>query len=105
MNFIWGLITGIVVSTICCLIWLKTKKPQESTPKRDITKEAQEKHAEMMKKLEEFLVGKSEVANDEVQNYLGISDASAERYLDELESQGKLTQIGKTGSKTHYQIK
>ena len=76
-----------------------------SVPKRDITKEAKEKHAEMMKKLEEFLIGKSEVANDEVQNFLGISDASAERYLDELESQGKLTQIGKTGSKTHYQIK
>lgn len=66
--------------------------------------EAKVKHVEVMAKLEEFIKDKSEFTNDEVQNYLACSDASAEHYLDELESQGKLRQIGKTGNQVKYQI-
>ena len=29
LNFIWGLLTGIIVSTIVCLIWQKMKKTEE----------------------------------------------------------------------------
>lgn len=111
MNFIWGLIAGIVVATVVCVVWMKmVKKPTpldsdaSNGARRDLMAEAKEKHAEIMVKLGEYLKDKTEVTNDEVQNFLGVSDASAERYLDELESQGKLTQIGKTGVSTHYKV-
>ena len=107
MNFIYGLLTGIVVSIISCVMWFKViKKPggtSEAT-KRDIMAEAKEKHAEMMAKVEDYIKDKTEITNDEIQNFLGVSDASAERYLQELESQGKLKQVGKTGIKTYYQV-
>jgi Fic family protein len=35
---------------------------------------------------------------------LGVSDATTERYLDELEKEGALKQFGKTGRSTHYKV-
>jgi Fic family protein len=48
---------------------------------------------------------KNTIANNEVEKLLGVSDASATRYLDELEKQGKVEQIGKTGKHVKYQLK
>lgn len=45
---------------------------------------------------------KGDISNHEVQAILGVSDATATRYLEELEQRGKLSQIGKTGSHVHY---
>ncbi len=43
-----------------------------------------------------------EITNNKVEQLLGISNASAERYLDELEKQGKLQQIGNEGKYVIY---
>jgi len=45
---------------------------------------------------------KGDISNHEVQALLGVSDATATRYLEELEQRGKLSQVGKTGSHVHY---
>lgn len=42
------------------------------------------------------------MTNNDVEKLLGVSDATATRYLDELESEGKVRQIGKTGSGVYY---
>lgn len=108
MDFVIGMLIGIIGATIVCVYWPKIKNTnltmQPKEPSRNLMDEAKEKHAEQISKVEEFIKGKSEVTNDEVQNYLNCSDASAERYLNELESQGKLKQIGKTGRATKYQV-
>lgn len=44
------------------------------------------------------------ITNHEVQALLGVSDATAERYLQELESEGKLAQVGKTGNAVSYRV-
>lgn len=44
----------------------------------------------------------NKVVNEDIQKLLGISSASAERYLDELESRGQLTQHGTTGTTVYY---
>ena len=59
---------------------------------------------ENLEKIRSFLVGKQEVRNNEIENLLGVSDATSERYLDELEAEGKLKQVGKTGKYTHYKV-
>lgn len=43
-----------------------------------------------------------EITNNSVEHLLGVSDASAERYLDELEKAGKLRQVGRTGKYVIY---
>lgn len=43
------------------------------------------------------------LTNNDVEAMLGISDASATRYFDELEKEGKVKQVGKTGRHVHYE--
>ena len=65
----------------------------------------QKEMEEKRKHLEEVMAyfnSHDAVTNDEVEKMLNISDATAERYLDELEKQGKITQVGKTGRQVTY---
>jgi hypothetical protein len=45
---------------------------------------------------------KSKITNDEVREFLHVSDATAERYLNTLEKENKIKQIGKTGKGVSY---
>jgi predicted HTH transcriptional regulator len=44
------------------------------------------------------------ITNDQIEVDLGVSDATAERYLNELEHQGKLVQEGRTGRSVRYRL-
>ena len=44
----------------------------------------------------------SKITNDEVEKFLHASDATATRYLSELEKEGKIKQSGKTGKGVSY---
>ena len=46
--------------------------------------------------------GDIEITNDDVQEALGVSDATASRYLTELEEQGRIEQIGEEGRHVSY---
>jgi len=41
--------------------------------------------------------------NADVENLLSVSDATATRYLDELEKDGKIKQVGRTGKHVYYE--
>jgi len=43
------------------------------------------------------------ITNDEIEKLLGVSNATAERYLNELEKEGKLKQVGSTGKSVYYE--
>lgn len=43
------------------------------------------------------------ITNDKVEKLLHVSDATATRYLAELEKEGKIIQVGKTGHAVKYQ--
>ena len=45
---------------------------------------------------------KSKITNDEVEKFLHVSDATATRYLSQLEKEGKIKQNGKTGKGVSY---
>ncbi len=45
---------------------------------------------------------KSKITNDEVKDFLHISDATATRYLSQLEKENKIKQVGKTGHAVSY---
>ena len=44
----------------------------------------------------------SKITNDEVEKFLRVSDATATRYLSQLEKEGKIKQNGKTGHMVSY---
>jgi len=45
---------------------------------------------------------KSKITNNEVKDFLHVSDATAERYLNTLEKENKIKQSGKTGKSVFY---
>ncbi len=53
----------------------------------------------------DFLQEQPEITNNEYQKLTGVSDAQATRDLDELEKQGIVEQIGKTGAFVVYRRK
>ena len=58
-----------------------------------------------MLKVLNFLKEKGEITNDDVEKALGVSDATATRYLDYLQKQGLIVQIGKEGRFVKYRLK
>ena len=66
------------------------------------------RHAEFQTALEKVMKlfeGDREVSNNDVERALGVSDATATNYLSALEKQGKITQLGDTGSGVKYRLK
>ena len=56
-------------------------------------------------KLREYLHGKETVTNDEIERFLGVSDSTATRYMDELEKESFVEQVGSEGRHVYYKIK
>ena len=48
---------------------------------------------------------RGELTNDDIEKMFGVSDATATRYLDKLEKEGKIIQIGREGRFVKYKIK
>lgn len=46
-----------------------------------------------------------ELSNSDIRNALGISERSVVRYMDELERDGKVEQVGLTGRNVTYRLK
>lgn len=69
-----------------------------------VEKQAREKEENKRKIMEFFGAAQNKrVANDDIENLLGVSDATATRYLDELEKEGSICQVGKTGRHVYYE--
>lgn len=62
----------------------------------------QDRKHKKLEKILEHLNSKNHITNDEVEKLLHVSDATATRYLSQLEREGKIKQIGKTGKAVTY---
>ena len=69
-----------------------------------IAKQVEQK-AENMQKILAFVQEHGKIQNNDVEKLSGVSNATAERYLDELEKEGKLTQHGEIGQNVFYTLK
>lgn len=61
-----------------------------------------EKKTENKQKILSFVQEHEKIQNNDVEKLAGVSNATAERYLDELEKEGKLTQHGTIGQNVFY---
>ena len=58
------------------------------------------------KKLDRIMnmfLSQTKITNDEVEKLFHVSDSTATRYLDELQKQGKIRQLGITGKAVFYE--
>ena len=62
------------------------------------------KKVENKEKILEFLNSNEKITNNDVEKLLGVSDATATRYLNELEKEQKIKQIGTVGHAVYYRL-
>lgn len=67
-----------------------------------IEKQAREKE-ENKHRILGVLETQTPLTNNHIEQLLGISDATATRYLEELEKEGKVRQVGTTGRHVYYE--
>ena len=104
MNQILGFILGLAVGGVAVFFIVRQRDKKDGKEKEgDLDKTQFEKKEENIKKILDFMAGKEKVTNNDVEKFLKVSDSTATRYLDELEKQGKIRQVGKSGHYTHYE--
>ncbi|MFA5745179.1 MAG: DUF977 family protein [Candidatus Paceibacterota bacterium] len=64
-----------------------------------------EQKTDNKQKILEFVQANGKIQNNDVEKLVEVSNATAERYLDELEKEGKLTQHGEIGQGVFYTAK
>jgi len=64
-----------------------------------------EKKTENKQKILAFVQEHGKIQNNDVEKLTGVSNATAERYLNELEKEGKLAQHGVIGPNVFYTLK
>ncbi|OQA53173.1 MAG: hypothetical protein BWY43_00100 [candidate division WS2 bacterium ADurb.Bin280] len=90
--FAIGLIIGIIIGIL--------SRPAAGTANKEGS--AREDNISELKTLFER---EEKVTNDDVEKSLGVSDSTATRYLDQLEKDGFIVQIGEEGRSVYYQKK
>ncbi|MEI8143630.1 MAG: winged helix-turn-helix transcriptional regulator [Candidatus Berkelbacteria bacterium] len=56
-----------------------------------------------IEKIRSFVSGHASVTNAEITELLGVNDATVVRYMDELEKDGVVRQVGETGVEAYYE--
>jgi len=90
---------GLVIGGLLVFVFLPNSGGGEAGL---ISRQAGEK-AKNKAKISGLIGSKGRITNDDVQNALGVSDATATRYLEELEKEGVLKQVGAAGKYTYYE--
>lgn len=106
MNLFLIFIAGVVGGVIGMKLWgCGAKKDAGGNGEAKdglIARQAREKERNKRSILG-ILETQSPLTNNHIEQLLGISDATATRYLEELEKEGRVRQVGGTGSGVHYE--
>jgi predicted HTH transcriptional regulator len=99
MNYLILIIVGVM--GIALGAYFGVRGSGCAAPKTQKSKTKRKKQEKIL----EFLRENGEVRNNDVEKLLGVSDSTAERYLDELEKEGTILQNGITGRSVFYTLK
>jgi len=80
---------------------IKIKQRQENLKLANETR--QEKKRKKIDAILDLFAKQTNLSNDEVEKLLHVSDATATRYLETLEKEGRIKQVGKTGKGVKYE--
>lgn len=98
MNLYIGLAVGIIIGGIVGYFIGKRQNGEA------FVNDAERIKNENMAKLKEYLNSETdgEINNEDVRKLLNVSDTTACRYLDDLEKEGLVKQVGSDGPKVYY---
>ncbi|MDP3763007.1 MAG: HTH domain-containing protein [bacterium] len=98
--------TILIIIGVAIAVILLARKPREQIAGicAAALDQTVRKNANMEKALA-FIREKGSVSNEEIRERLGVSSRTAVRYLDELEKEGKVEQVGKVGHAVTYRLK
>lgn len=68
-----------------------------------VSKQTEEKEQNKQAILDLMGSGNQPLTNEHLRQMTGVSEATATRYFDELEKEGKIKQVGKTGAHVFYE--
>ena len=112
MNSYLVFILGAVAGGTAVWFFVHKKQPQHTNKLENVGMlekspglveiQAKEKE-ENKKRILGVFETQSPLTNNHIEQLLGISDATATRYLDELEKEGHIRQVGKTGRHVYYE--
>lgn len=94
-------IIGVAVGGVG--VWLFLGKRKEKSGGAGIVGKQAEEKKQNKKAILEILKTQHPLTNNHIEQLLGISDATATRYLDELEKEGLVRQVGRTGRHVYYE--
>jgi len=98
MKILLILLFGIALGFL--MTWFLRKNENDN---QGIVKERLEQKEENRKKILQYLQGKEKVTNDDIEKMLNVSHTTAFRYLEELEKEGIIKQVGEIGRGVYYQ--
>lgn len=98
MKFIIIISSASIALAAILLLW---RKNNTCAPANKQIQEKEKRKQEILKILEQ----KEKLSNKEIRKQLKISDRTVVKYMDELEKEGKVKQVGKTGKSAYYAMK
>lgn len=98
MAYIIGGVIGLVFGLVAGFFIGKRGKTET------FVNDAEKLKSENMAKLKDYLAKETygEISNGDVRKLLNVSDTTACRYLNDLEAEGLIKQIGSDGPKVYY---
>ena len=94
---------GLIIGGGTVYLILRPKLNQKtSTEKVVVANEDEAEKRENIIKIEDYIKDKDKFTNDDLQNLLKVSDTTIGRYLEELEHDKVIKQVGKTGQSVYY---
>ena len=97
-------IIGVVVGGVVVWLLIKNRVSSEGGLSQ-INVAKRERVEENKAKIVAMLREKGSVTNNDIERAVGVSDATATRYLQELEDEGKIEQVGTEGRFVKYRLK
>ncbi|MBM2820747.1 MAG: deoR-type protein [Candidatus Berkelbacteria bacterium] len=110
MNIFIAILVGVMAGIIIGLFLKRSPKSRgkasalETEGRVGLTNELIEEKQKNLEKARAFIRGKEKITNDDLQKELGVSDATIVRYLNDLEAEGLIRQVGKTGQSVYYDV-
>lgn len=108
MNYLLLLIIAGLGIWIGYTVASRERKKSEqalSTARKKVLGKAGKRKEESKRKILKLFTKQERVTNNDVEKLLGVSDATATNYFDELEKEGAVVQQGITGRGVFYVLK